>query len=112
MGEPLMRIYCDGFLPAPLRKARVTDEVRAAVRPVGVASLDNVQAVVLETDGSRSVVRPGDGGNGASLVGVDESRAVRPCLRTTSLSFIRRPLGRWRPPAMCATALTGPRPAP
>ncbi|HUG98122.1 MAG TPA: YetF domain-containing protein [Gammaproteobacteria bacterium] len=77
-GEPLMLLYCGEFLPAALRQARVTeDEVRAAVRSAGVASLDNVRAVVLETDGSFSVVRPGEGGNGSSLDGVDGPQELR-----------------------------------
>ena len=71
-GEPLMLLYCGEFMAAALRRARVTeDEVRAAARSAGVDSLDEVHAVVLETDGSFSVVRPGEGGNGSSLVGVE-----------------------------------------
>ncbi|MFN2289155.1 MAG: DUF421 domain-containing protein [Chromatocurvus sp.] len=77
-GEPLMLFYCGEFLPAALRQARVTeDEVRAAVRSVGVDWLEQVGAVVLETDGSFSVVRPGEGGNDSSLVGVDGVRKYR-----------------------------------
>lgn len=56
-GEPALLLYRGEFLPAALRKARVTeDEVRAAVRAAGLAMLDEVEAVVLETDGSFSVV--------------------------------------------------------
>ena len=70
-GEPLMLLYCGEFLPAALRQARVTeDEVRAAVRSASLDSLDKVHAVVLETDGSFSVVRPGGGGDRSSLMGV------------------------------------------
>lgn len=77
-GEPSMLLYCGEFLPAALRHARVTeDEIRAAVRAAGVASLDNVRAVVLETDGSFSVVRLGDGGKDSSLVGVDGLQEFR-----------------------------------
>lgn len=77
-GEPLMLLYCGEFLPAAMRQARVNeDEVRAAVRSAGVDSLDQVRAVVLETDGSFSVVRPGEGGNGSSLVGVDGPQEFR-----------------------------------
>ncbi len=73
-----MLLYCGEFLPAALRQVRVTeDEVRAAIRSAGVNSLDNVHAVVLETDGSFSVVRPEEGGNASSLVGVDVPRAWR-----------------------------------
>ncbi|MDO8862081.1 DUF421 domain-containing protein [Haliea sp. E1-2-M8] len=70
-GEPLMLLYSGEFLPEALRKARVTeDEVRAAVRSAGIDSLTKVHAVVLETDGSFSVVRPGEDGNASSLAGV------------------------------------------
>lgn len=70
-GEPLMLLYHGEFLTAALRGARVTeDEVRAAVRSVGLDSLAKVHAVVLETDGSFSIVRSGEGGNGSSLTGV------------------------------------------
>lgn len=79
-GEPLMLLYCGTFLPAALLQARVNeDEVRAAVRSAGIESLEKVRAVVLETDGSFSVVLPGEEGNGegisgSSLVGVNGPR--------------------------------------
>jgi uncharacterized membrane protein YcaP (DUF421 family) len=70
-GEPLMLLYRGDVLPAALRKARVTaDEVRAAVRSAGRASLDEVEAVVLETDGSFSVVGRHGGIDRSSLEGV------------------------------------------
>jgi len=70
-----MLLYCGEFLPAALRQARVNEnEVRAAVRSAGIDSLDRVHAVILETDGSFSVVQAGEGGNGSSLVGVDGPR--------------------------------------
>lgn len=73
-GEPLLLLYCGRFLPAALRQARVTnDEIRAAVRSSGIESMDMVHAVVLETDGSFSVVRPGEGGEESSLAGVRRS---------------------------------------
>jgi uncharacterized membrane protein YcaP (DUF421 family) len=66
-----MLLYRGEFLRAALRHARVTeDEVRAAVRSSGIDSLSQVHAVVLETDGSFSVVRPDEGAGGSSLVGV------------------------------------------
>jgi uncharacterized membrane protein YcaP (DUF421 family) len=70
-GEPLMLLYRGDVLPAALRKARVTsDELRAAVRAAGLRSLDEADAVVLETDGSFSVVSRGSAGGGSSLEGV------------------------------------------
>jgi uncharacterized membrane protein YcaP (DUF421 family) len=54
--EPVL-LYRSGFLPGPMRRARVTeDEVRQAARASGKASLDDVAAVVLETDGTLSVL--------------------------------------------------------
>lgn len=67
-GEPLLLLQRGHFLTESLRRARVTkDEVRAAVRGAGMASLAEAEAVVLETDGSFSIVRRSDGGGCASL---------------------------------------------
>ena len=56
-GEPSLLFYRDEYLPDALRRARVTEEeVRAAVRGSGYAVLEDVEAVVLETDGSFSIV--------------------------------------------------------
>jgi uncharacterized membrane protein YcaP (DUF421 family) len=75
-GEPLMLLCHGRFLPAALRRARVTeDEVRAAVRAAGLASLDESEAVILETDGSLSVVRQGAGGNRPSLEGFQQEQS-------------------------------------
>ena len=57
-GEPIMLFYRGEFLPHLLRKARVTEhEIRAAVRRAGLADLNKVGAVILETDGSFSVIQ-------------------------------------------------------
>lgn len=54
--EPVL-LYRRGFLDASMRRARVTrDEVRQAARGSGHAALDEVDAVVLETDGTLSVL--------------------------------------------------------
>ena len=59
--EPQLLLHNGQFLDAALRKERVThDEVRAAVRQQGVLTLDQVAAVVLETDGSISVIKRSD----------------------------------------------------
>jgi uncharacterized membrane protein YcaP (DUF421 family) len=61
-GEPTLLLYRGRYLPAALRRTRVTeDEVRAAIRSSGVAAVDEVAAVVLETEGTFSVVRRTDG---------------------------------------------------
>ena len=75
-GEPVMLLHRGDFLPSALRQARVTqDEIRAAVRAAGLASLVDAEAVVLETDGSFSVIRRGEGGGLSSLDGVRDQRA-------------------------------------
>ncbi|OMG64872.1 DUF421 domain-containing protein [Stutzerimonas balearica] len=70
-GEPALLFYRGRFLGEPLRKARVTEaEVRAAVRASGSASLEGIEAVVLETDGSFSVISAAAGGARSALAGV------------------------------------------
>lgn len=70
-GEPQLLLYRGDFLRDALRSARVTrDEVRAAVRAAGLTELRDAEAVVLETDGSFSVVRRGDIGEASILQGV------------------------------------------
>jgi uncharacterized membrane protein YcaP (DUF421 family) len=55
--EPTLLLYRGALLDAALRGQRVTpEEVRAAVRAEGIAALESVYAVVLETDGSFSVI--------------------------------------------------------
>lgn len=68
-GEPQLLLYRGDVLPRALRQARVTeDEVLAAVRAAGLALRGDAEAVVLETDGSFSVVRR-SGGSGVSSLG-------------------------------------------
>lgn len=60
-GEPSLLLYDGSFLPEALKRERVNeDDVYAAVRSSGIAALDQVRAVVLETDGSFSVLKKGD----------------------------------------------------
>jgi uncharacterized membrane protein YcaP (DUF421 family) len=62
-GEPRLLLRDGTMLDDALRDARVTrEEVRAAVRSAGIGALGDVAAVVLETDGSFSVIagQPGD----------------------------------------------------
>lgn len=59
--EPQLLVYQGEILPQALRSERVVEaEVHAALRQQGVASLAAVTAVVLETDGSFTVVRDHD----------------------------------------------------
>jgi uncharacterized membrane protein YcaP (DUF421 family) len=70
-GEPALLALRGEFLPAALRRTRVTEaEVWAAVRAAGLPELEQAEAVVLETDGSFSVVRRAAGARPSSLAGV------------------------------------------
>lgn len=56
--EPILLFFHGRMLPGQMRRARVVEgEVRAAIRQQGLAALEDVEAVVLETDGTFSVVR-------------------------------------------------------
>ena len=62
--EPVLLVYQGRFLQAQLRQSRVTDhDVRAAIRQAGIADPATVAAVVLESDGSMSIVS-GESGTG------------------------------------------------
>lgn len=56
--EPALLLFRGEFVPDAMRRERVTeDEVRAAVRSQGIGSLEEVDAVVLETDGTVTVLK-------------------------------------------------------
>ena len=70
-GEPSLLLYRGQYLRDALRQMRVTeDEVRAAVRAQGQPAIEDVEAVVLETDGSFSVIRSAADRSSSSLAGV------------------------------------------
>lgn len=70
-GEPRLLLRDGTMLDEALRDARVTrEEVRAAVRSAGIGALGEVAAVVLETDGSFSVIAGQPGATLSSLDGV------------------------------------------
>ena len=55
--EPALLCFRGRFLEDALHQERVTkDEVRAAVRAQGIAALEETEAVVLETDGTFTVI--------------------------------------------------------
>jgi uncharacterized membrane protein YcaP (DUF421 family) len=71
-GEPRLVALRGELLGEALARTRVSpDEVRAAVRSQGIRLLDDVEAVVLETDGSFSVVGRAEGSGPSSLEGVE-----------------------------------------
>lgn len=58
--EPSLLVYQGNYLEKTLHRERVTkDDVMAAVRAAGQASIEDVGAVVLGTDGSFNVIRKG-----------------------------------------------------
>ena len=59
--EPALLYSGDRFNTATMRRERVTErEVLQAVRKSGSAGLSNVEAVILATDGTMSVIAAGD----------------------------------------------------
>ncbi|MBD0254473.1 MAG: DUF421 domain-containing protein [Cytophagales bacterium] len=66
--EPSLLFYHGRFLHRAMQSERVTEsEVRAAIRSAGIAGLDEIAAVVLETDGTFSVVKGGKTSSSSSL---------------------------------------------
>jgi uncharacterized membrane protein YcaP (DUF421 family) len=75
--EPTLLLYRGQFLPDQMRRARVVDaEVLAAVRAQGIASIGQVEAVVLETDGTFAVVRSSDE-PATALAGVTKAASAK-----------------------------------
>ena len=69
--EPRLLLFRGDYLDDALRQERVTrEEVRSAVRSEGLGSLDEVHAVVLETDGTFSVVQAEPGRAPSALVDI------------------------------------------
>ena len=69
--DPRLLMYRGEFLERGMRDERVNkDEVLAAIRAQGIARLENVGTVVLETDGSMTVTE------GSQLVGLSALRDV------------------------------------
>lgn len=74
--EPTLLLYRGQILGAALRRQRVTEaEVLAAVRAQGKADLAEIEAVVLETDGSFTVVTTPNQPERSTLRGVDGPRS-------------------------------------
>lgn len=75
--EPALLFYQGRFLRDQMRRSRVVeDEVRSTVREQGIASLEEVEAVVLESDGTFSVVQRST--DSASALGDLPRMAQRP----------------------------------
>ncbi len=73
--DPTLLAYRGSCLPDALRSERVAEaEVMSAVRSAGYAGLDDVAAVVFETDGSFSVIA--DGANDQQLAALRKVPAL------------------------------------
>ena len=69
--RPTLLLDDGRLLPHALKEQRVTeDEIRQAVRATGSGDLGSVAAVVLESDGSFSVISASQAGNRSALEGV------------------------------------------
>lgn len=72
-GEASLLLHRGELLPKAQRRERVTDsEMMAALRGAGMSALAEAEAVILETDGSLSVVRRGAAPGESSLDRVRE----------------------------------------
>lgn len=70
-GEPALLLFRGELVAGAMRRERVTrEEVLAAARAHGVAALGDVEAAVLETDGTITVVRERPDGGPVALDGV------------------------------------------
>ena len=68
-GKPTLLLSHGKFIPRALKKERVTEEeVRGAIRAKGVNRVEDVDAVILENDGSLSVAWEAKGPGRSSLV--------------------------------------------
>ena len=74
--QPTILLRDGRMFPDALREQRVTaGEVRQAIRSQGIGSIDAVSAVILETDGSFSVVSASQAGDLSALSGIDQPAA-------------------------------------
>ena len=77
--EPRLLLYRGDFLDDSLRSERVTrSEVYQAVRSQGILALEEVEGVVIETDGSFSVIRRGEAPQHSSLGELSEGVSRQP----------------------------------
>lgn len=76
--EPTILLYRGKFIDEALKKQRVTEsEIRAAVRNKGFAALEEIEAVVLETDGSFSVVKKSETESASAMSDVKNFEKIK-----------------------------------
>lgn len=67
-GEPRLLFYGGTFLPDAMKGERVTiSEGLQAIRSQGILSLDEIHAVIMETDGTMAIIRQSDPSGRTSL---------------------------------------------
>jgi uncharacterized membrane protein YcaP (DUF421 family) len=68
-GRPTLLFSEGKFIPKAMKRQRVTEgEIRAAIREQGIKRIEDVDAVILENDGSLTVASEADGPGESSLV--------------------------------------------
>jgi uncharacterized membrane protein YcaP (DUF421 family) len=73
--EPTLLVHKGEFLTGAMKRERVTkEEVRAALRAQGASAVEEVEAVVLETESSFSVVMHASGESASALADVSDQR--------------------------------------
>jgi uncharacterized membrane protein YcaP (DUF421 family) len=75
--QPTLLLKDGHMLHSAMTTQRVTpDEVRQAIRTQGIGAIEDVEAVVLETDGGFSVIPRSQFGSGSALNGVAQPQAA------------------------------------
>jgi uncharacterized membrane protein YcaP (DUF421 family) len=70
--EPTLLFYEGEYLTGAMKSERVAkEEIQAAIRSQGIMSIESIAAVVLETDGSFSVLSQTGGGPPTALTAVE-----------------------------------------
>ncbi len=83
--QPTLLLYQGEFRHDTLKNQRVTEgEVRTAIRNKGIAAIEDVEAVVLETDGSFSVMRRFESSTTSALCDVQGYPENTSTAKTTS----------------------------
>lgn len=73
--EPTLIVHRGEYLAGAMKQERVTEEeVRAALRAQGIATVEEVEAVVLETAGDLSIVKQPSGESASALADVSDHR--------------------------------------
>ncbi len=71
--EPTLLFYDGRFMDSAMKRERVAEgEIRSAIRTGGIADINDIQAVVLETDGTFTVLKRSVRGGNSSLLDVSK----------------------------------------